>query len=348
MSFVCFVMEKGISLRLSLLSSYHPDLLVRDDPREEQESLQFCGFLSAVYCIPSRTVYTEKTSCQPHLGELGGLHIILWTEQVPGQPSDCSHSKSLEERLPWCLPPRSRRSTSQVREGQQVCPARGVDFGDDSQEGDQQASGPGFMGRCGDVGSLGDVWRMCVHGAFFDFADWVEECWVSPGATWSGAGGDGRSRLGRCGTIGRPTTVSGPGSRAGQWCAVYVSKGLLTICRMVHERTALPWRAKEVAHSVDEPRVCNVNRGHCAHHDLAHPMHQRSDLLHGLAKLADEDALNTHTRIQGSRSRLETEQLQNTQPSGDSSISSLSRTAWPVPREQTRTMTSVDSPIIPE
>ena len=31
-----------MSLRLSLLSSYHPDLLVRDDPREERESVGSC------------------------------------------------------------------------------------------------------------------------------------------------------------------------------------------------------------------------------------------------------------------------------------------------------------------
>ena len=40
---------KGISLRLSLLSSYHPDLLVRHDPREEEESLQFLWVL--VWCL---------------------------------------------------------------------------------------------------------------------------------------------------------------------------------------------------------------------------------------------------------------------------------------------------------
>ena len=59
---------KEISLRLSLLSSCHLDLLVRDDPREEKESLQFCGFLYSVYCIPSRTVYTERTYSQPQSG----------------------------------------------------------------------------------------------------------------------------------------------------------------------------------------------------------------------------------------------------------------------------------------
>ena len=52
-------------------------------------------------------------------------------------------------------------------------------------------------------------------------------------------------------------------------------------------------RFREVPHSVDRPRACNVNRGHSAHHDLEdhvldHPMNRRSDLLHGLAKLADE------------------------------------------------------------
>ena len=46
MSSVCLVTEK---LRLSLLPSYHPDLLVRDDPREEKESLQFLWFL--VQCL---------------------------------------------------------------------------------------------------------------------------------------------------------------------------------------------------------------------------------------------------------------------------------------------------------
>ena len=39
----------GISLRLSLLSSYHPDLFVRDDPREEKKSFQF---LWVLVCCP--------------------------------------------------------------------------------------------------------------------------------------------------------------------------------------------------------------------------------------------------------------------------------------------------------
>ena len=40
---------KGIPLRLSLLSSHDPDLLVRDDTRVEKESLQFCVVL--VLCL---------------------------------------------------------------------------------------------------------------------------------------------------------------------------------------------------------------------------------------------------------------------------------------------------------
>ena len=46
---------KGISLRLPLLSSYHPDLLVRDDPREEKESLQFLWGL--VLCLRYPVTY---------------------------------------------------------------------------------------------------------------------------------------------------------------------------------------------------------------------------------------------------------------------------------------------------
>ena len=41
---------------------------VRDDPREDQESLHVCGFLSGVYCIPSRTVYTGRTYQHPLSG----------------------------------------------------------------------------------------------------------------------------------------------------------------------------------------------------------------------------------------------------------------------------------------
>ena len=50
---------------LLVITAYLPDPFVRDDPREEKESLQFCGFLSSVHCIPSRMVYTERTNQHP-------------------------------------------------------------------------------------------------------------------------------------------------------------------------------------------------------------------------------------------------------------------------------------------
>ena len=67
MSFVCFVTEKGS--HWDYPCNHHlPDPFVRDDPREEKESLHFCGLLSSVYCIPSRTVYTERTYQRPQSG----------------------------------------------------------------------------------------------------------------------------------------------------------------------------------------------------------------------------------------------------------------------------------------
>ena len=68
MSLVYFVTEEGFHSDYPCFSSYHLDLLVTDNPREEKESLQFCGFLSGVYCILSRTVYTERTYAQPQSG----------------------------------------------------------------------------------------------------------------------------------------------------------------------------------------------------------------------------------------------------------------------------------------
>ena len=57
--FVCPVAKKGISLRVSL-----------SEPIQDREnSLQFCGFLSSVNCISSRTVSTERTYQQPHAAE---------------------------------------------------------------------------------------------------------------------------------------------------------------------------------------------------------------------------------------------------------------------------------------
>ena len=64
MSFVYSVTEKGFH-RDDPCNHHLLDFLVRDDPREEKESLQFCGFLSCVCCIPSRTVYTERTYQHP-------------------------------------------------------------------------------------------------------------------------------------------------------------------------------------------------------------------------------------------------------------------------------------------
>ena len=54
---------KGISLRLSLLSSCHPHLLFRDDPREEKESLQFLSVstVSRVTYGPHRKNFLTTT-----------------------------------------------------------------------------------------------------------------------------------------------------------------------------------------------------------------------------------------------------------------------------------------------
>ena len=59
--------EKGISLRPSLESSYLLDVIVRNDPRHK-EFLQFCGFLSSVNCVSSRTISPERTYQQPQCG----------------------------------------------------------------------------------------------------------------------------------------------------------------------------------------------------------------------------------------------------------------------------------------
>ena len=67
MSFVCIVTKEG-SHRDYSCNHHLPDPFVGDDPREEKESLQFCGFLSSVYRIPSRTVYTERTYQRPQSG----------------------------------------------------------------------------------------------------------------------------------------------------------------------------------------------------------------------------------------------------------------------------------------
>ena len=50
--------------------------------QERKNSLQFCGFLPSVYCISSRTVYTERTNQQPHgVGRLRHLHKKeLWLQ----------------------------------------------------------------------------------------------------------------------------------------------------------------------------------------------------------------------------------------------------------------------------
>ena len=64
MSFVCLVTEKGIASRLSLLSSYHLDLLVRDYPTEEKESLQFlwvlawCLLYPVTYGLHRKNIFT--------------------------------------------------------------------------------------------------------------------------------------------------------------------------------------------------------------------------------------------------------------------------------------------------
>ena len=57
---------KWISLRLSLLSSYHPDLLVRDDPREKKNHFSFVG--SCLVSTVSRHVRsTQKEHIHNHM-----------------------------------------------------------------------------------------------------------------------------------------------------------------------------------------------------------------------------------------------------------------------------------------
>ena len=61
-------------------------------------------------------------------------------------------------------------------------------------EGWMQASCPGFVCRFWEVGSLREaggedfleVWYVGVEGVFFEFADRTVECWMAPGAAWSG------------------------------------------------------------------------------------------------------------------------------------------------------------------
>ena len=61
MSFVCFVTDKGSSLRLFLAIIIFLTLLSVTIQEERKNHYSFCGFLSSVCCIPSRTVHRERT-----------------------------------------------------------------------------------------------------------------------------------------------------------------------------------------------------------------------------------------------------------------------------------------------
>ena len=68
MSLVCCVTKKGASLRLSFVIIIFLTCLSETIQEKRKESLQFCGFLSSVCCIPSRTVYTERSYQHPQSG----------------------------------------------------------------------------------------------------------------------------------------------------------------------------------------------------------------------------------------------------------------------------------------
>ena len=119
---------KGISFWLSLLSSYHLDLLVRDDAREEKESLQFSWVVSIVCCIPSRTVYTERTYSQLQGGGLlapalggGGARWQLHRDPRDGSFTDPQFQRYVRYQISWdSAVPKERRTAQEAAKAQEA------------------------------------------------------------------------------------------------------------------------------------------------------------------------------------------------------------------------------------
>ena len=84
---MCIVTKSDLTETVLVVIMFLTSLL-ETIQRERENSLQFCGFLSSVYCISSRTVYTERTNQQPQCErqfeevsmELGREKVSTWED----------------------------------------------------------------------------------------------------------------------------------------------------------------------------------------------------------------------------------------------------------------------------
>ena len=135
---VCIVTKKGCSLETLLVVVIFLTSL-SETIQEETESIQFCEFLSSVYCSSSRTVYTERTVQQPQSAprlKKKRARFVPEEHLIVAAPKNLRilHSLEVQVRTVWHLPSCtlvSKHARVQAQSGQHL-PTRSTRLKPDS------------------------------------------------------------------------------------------------------------------------------------------------------------------------------------------------------------------------